>query len=193
MEIMLEDVVMAFPAIAEPQAIGDGDPAYGARFIIDPKNKKMVAALDKLMEDVAVEKWKDDGKEVLDLLKEDKKTAFVKGVYKNKKTGKPYDGFAGMYYVGARNACSQPTAFDEYGNELTGKAEIRSKLYSGCRVHAKIDVWAQDNQYGRKINATLLGVMFAGDGERFGGGSAPATADDFAGMAKEGAEASDVL
>jgi hypothetical protein len=49
-------------------------------------------------------------------------------------------------------------------------------------VHASVDVWAQDNQWGQRVNCSLGGVMFAGDGQRFGG-AAPATADTFAGLA----------
>ena len=60
-------------------------------------------------------------------------------------------------------------------------------------VTAKVEFWAQDNNYGRRINCTLLGVMYAGEGERFGGGSAPASADDFGAFAKGPADASDVL
>jgi hypothetical protein len=32
--IMLKNVVLAFPALAEPQSFGEGEPAYGAKFPI---------------------------------------------------------------------------------------------------------------------------------------------------------------
>ena len=35
-----------------------------------------------------------------------------------------------------------------------------------------------DNQYGKRINATLRGVQFVSDGEPFAGGQ-PADADEF--------------
>ena len=38
-------------------------------------------------------------------------------------------------------------------------------------------VW-QDNAYGKRVNASLRGVQFAGDGEAFGGGR-PAEVDEF--------------
>jgi hypothetical protein len=41
-----------------------------------------------------------------------------------------------------------------------------------------VEVWAQDNQHGKRINASLLGVQFVRDGEKLAGGST-ATADDF--------------
>jgi hypothetical protein len=51
-------------------------------------------------------------------------------------------------------------------------------IYSGCFVNAQIDIWAQDNGFGKRINCTLAGVQFAADGDAFGGGR-PASADDF--------------
>jgi len=39
-------------------------------------------------------------------------------------------------------------------------------------------LWAQDNQFGKRVNAELLGVQFVRDGEPFGGGK-PATPEDF--------------
>ncbi|MFD1244790.1 ssDNA-binding protein [Paralysiella testudinis] len=56
------------------------------------------------------------------------------------------------------------------------------KPYAGCYVNAKIDIWAQDSQYGKRINAGLSGVQFIRHGEAFGGG-APATEADFADLA----------
>mgnify|MGYP000026454985 CR=1 FL=1 len=38
-------------------------------------------------------------------------------------------------------------------------------IYPGCRVHAKFSLWAQNNSWGRRINAELIAVQFAGDDE----------------------------
>ena len=193
--IFIKNVQIAFPALAEPQAIGDGEPAYGGRFVIDPKNTELVKQIDAAMADVAKAKWKDDAPAILAMLVDESKAAFEKKAYRSKKTGKPYAGFEDMYNLGARTPAGKPkpTVFDEYGKELTTKAEIEQKVYSGCEVSAKVEFWAQDNSYGRRINCSLLGVMYAGEGERFGGGSGPASADDFASMAKAKADASDFL
>ena len=196
MSIMfLKNVQIAFPALAEPQAIGDGEPAFGGRFVIDPKNAELVKEIEAAMRAVAVAKWKDDGEAVLAMLVDEGKVAFEKKPYRSKKTGKVYAGFEDKYNLGARTPANKPrpTAFDEYGKELTTKAEIEQKIYSGCEVTAKVEFWAQDNSYGRRINCTLLGVMYSGEGERFGGGSAPASASDFGAFAKGPADASDVL
>lgn len=193
--LFLKNVPIAFPALAEPQSIGDGEPAYGGRFVIDPKRTDLVKELDAAMLAEAKAKWKEDGDAVLAMLVEEGKVAFEHKPYRSKKTGKVYAGFEGMYNLGARTPANKPkpTVFDEYGNELKTKAEIEQKVYSGSVVTAKVEFWAQDNSYGRRINCSLLGVMFVDEGERFGGGSAPASADDFGGFAKAKADAEGVL
>jgi len=190
--LMLKNKVHAFPAIAEAASIGDGEPAFGTRLVIDPKDDD-VALIEKAMKEVARAKWKDDGDAVLAMLIEDGKVAFERKPYRSKKTGKVYEGFEGKFNLGTRNPKAQPTVFNQYGEPVTGKSAIEQLVYSGCRINAKVEFWAQDNSFGRRINCSLLGVMFAGDGERFGGGSAPASADDFAGMATAKAAAEDVL
>ena len=201
--IMLKDVTIRFPAIAEAQSMGEGEPAYGGKFPIDPKGPFAKQIEDALLE-AATAKWEKDGKAVYEMLVEDKKVCFEKKPYKSKKTGEVYNGFEGMWTLGARTsvAKARPNAFDKHG-ELIGepspedlspgsKAKINQIIYDGCKVNAKVEIWAQDNKYGRRLNCSMLGVMFAGEGTNFGGGAAPASSDDFAGMAQP-ADAEDVL
>lgn len=193
--LMLKNVQIAFPALAEPQAIGEGEPAYGGRFVIDPKNTAMVAEIEAAILAVAKAKWKEDGEAILAMLTEDKKVAFERRPYVSKKTGKPYAGFEGKFNLGTRTAANkpQPTVFDEYGKQLTTKQDIERTVYSGALTNAKVEFWAQDNSFGRRINCSLLGVMYAGAGESFGGGAAPASADDFSGLTKPVGDAEGVL
>jgi len=191
MKIRLKNVRIAFPAIAEKQAFGDGEPAYGARFIITPKseNAKLLSAT---FEEVAREQWKDKAPNILKQLREDKKMAYMEREYLNKE-GSPYDGFADNYYLQTRNAKVQPGVFNKYNEPLTSKGDIERAIYGGCFVHAQVEVWAQDNQYGRRVNCTLLGVMFSGDGASFGGGSSSSSGDDFADLAASLPEAEDLV
>jgi len=201
--IMLKNVTMRFPAIAEAQSMGEGEPAFGGKFPIDPKSPLAKQIEDALLE-AATGKWEKDGKAVMEMLIEDKKVCFEKKPYKSKKTGEVYNGFEGMWTLGARTSTAKPrpNAFDKHGELLgepspeelspSNKAKITQVFYDGCKVNAKVEIWAQDNKYGRRLNCSLLGVMFAGDGENFSGGAAPASADDFADMAQP-VEAEDVL
>jgi hypothetical protein len=190
--IMLKNVVLAFPALAEPQSFGEGEPAYGAKFPIKP-NSEQQKAIEAAVLAEAKEAWKDKADSVLKMLEEDGKVAFTKKVYRSKKTGEAYQGFEGAHYLSTRNAKTQPTVFNQYGEELTGKSDIEAKAFSGAVVNASIEIWAQDNKWGRRINCSLRGVMLTGEGENFGGGSSPASADEFASLAKAKADAEDIL
>lgn len=190
--IMLKNVVLAFPALAEPQSFGEGEPAYGAKFPIRV-NSEQQKAIEAAMLAEATEAWKDKADSVLSMLAEDGKLCFTKKVYRSKKTGEPYQGFDGAHYLSTRNAKTQPSVYNAYGEEVTAKSEIEAKAFSGAVVNASIEVWAQDNKWGRRINCSLRGVMLTGEGENFGGGSSPAAADEFAAFAKAKADADDIL
>jgi hypothetical protein len=55
-------------------------------------------------------------------------------------------------------------------SDMTRMTEQDNKIYSGCYVNVKIEVWGQANEYGKRVNAKLLAVQFAADGESFDGG-----------------------
>lgn len=75
-----------------------------------------------------------------------------------------YDGYAGCMSIKASNAL-RPMVLDR---DRTPLAEQDNKVYSGCYVNAIIELWAQNNNYGKRINAKLLGVQFYADGEALG-------------------------
>lgn len=85
-----------------------------------------------------------------------------------------YDGYAGHMSIKASNA-KRPMVLDR---DRTPLSEDDNRPYSGCYVNAVLELWAQDNQYGKRINANLLGVQFFKDGQPFGDGVS-ASASDF--------------
>jgi hypothetical protein len=180
MEVILKNVRLSFPSIFEMSSIGDGEPAYSAKFIIEPdsENAKLLKAA---VEAVAKDKWKEKAAGVLQTLKEDKKVAYVEGPYKNK-NGEPYDGYEGMFNLSARSSDVKPTVKDRR-NQTVAKGDAGAP-YNGCYVHTAVDIWAQDNKWGRRINCKLLGVMFYKDGTPFSGGAA-ASDSTFADLAQE--------
>lgn len=192
-EIKLKNIPIAFvDALVVAKAIGDGAPRFGLKLIIEPGSAEE-KLLDKTMLEVAKEKWKEDGEAVLNLLVEKNKVCFVKKEYKDKK-GVPYEGFKGRYYVSAGDAKTPPTIVDRFGAEVLGpKAgygpeQVRNAqrlIHSGADVHVSLEIWAQDNDWGRRLNAKPRGVMWAGEGSNFGGGTAPADASEFADLAED--------
>jgi hypothetical protein len=179
MKVVIEDVRLSFPDIFEAKSFGaDEKAAYSAKFIIDPKSAN-VKKLEAAIAEVAKEKWGEKADGALDIINEDKKNAFVKGPYKNKKTGEVYDGFQGMYHLNSRTGADKPgpKTFDRAKRPVTARDGV---FYAGCYVDAVVDIYAQDHpKYGRRINCGLLGVRFVRDGEGFSGGGG-ASVDDFA-------------
>jgi hypothetical protein len=85
-----------------------------------------------------------------------------------------YAGYAGHMSIKA-SASKRPMVLDRDRSPLT---ENDNRVYAGCYVNAIIELWAQNNQWGKRINANLLGVQFYKDGEPFADGET-ANADDF--------------
>lgn len=173
----LKDTRLAFDAIYVAKAFGENDPAFGGRFIVPPDHPQ-VAELEAAMLQAAKDKWGEKAEAVLKLLIEDNKVCFVKKTYRNKKTGDAYDGFEGNYYLGARNGGENPTKPSAFAADNSPAGADSGIIYGGCYVDASVDIYAQDNKYGRRINCSLRGVRFSRKGNAFGGG-APASADEF--------------
>lgn len=170
MELRVNNVRGAFLALFEAKAFagGEGGAAFSGSFIIakdDPQIKKINLAIDA----VAKEKWADKAPGVLKLLRGSDKTFLHDGDLKEN-----YEGFPGNNFIAARNK-SRPLVIDRNKTPLS---EADGKPYSGCFVNAVLDIWAQDNKFGKRVNATLKGVQFVKDGDAFSGAS-PASVDAF--------------
>lgn len=175
MKLLLKDVRLAFPALFTPTAVGDGAPRYGAKFIVAPKSPT-VEDIDAAVKTVAEQKWPKNYASILEDLNAKGKSSWLKAAYKDK-NGEPYSGFENTFSIGANRKVAEgrPLVIDRQKNPLT---ETDGKPYAGCYVNATVDLWAQDNQFGRRINATLLAVQFLRDGDAFSG-AAPANVDEF--------------
>jgi hypothetical protein len=170
MRILLRDVRLAFPSLWKATTPkGGGEAAFSASFIM-PKTHKQIAELKTAFKTLAKETWAAKGDAVLKALEAADKLCLHDGDSKV-----DYDGFEGNLYVSTRSKI-RPSMFDGQRQELN---EADGKPYSGCYVNGSIDIWAQDNAYGKRINAQLRGVQFLRDGDAFAGGGQAADADDF--------------
>lgn len=175
MKVNLKMARCAFLDIFEPSTFGgEGAPSFGANFLLEPKSDN-AKAVEAAMLDAAKAKWGVKAEAQLKALVATDKVCLHDG------DNKPdYDGFAGTVYVSARSP-TRPLVIDRDKSPLI-KADGRP--YSGCYVNAQIEIWAQDNSFGKRVNAQLKGIQFVKDGDAFGG-SAPASADDFEDLAVE--------
>lgn len=69
------------------------------------------------------------------------------------------------WVISASDSRRRPQVLDKDKSVITAEDD---KVYSGCYVHVLIRPWKQANSFGKKINANLIGVQFARDGDRFG-------------------------
>lgn len=182
MKLKLENVRLAFPALFEPKTVnGEGKPAFSAALLIDPVDPQ-VKALNAAIESVAKDKWGAKAEAILKTMRATDKVALHDGDLKS-----AYDGFPGNLYVSAR-AYTRPLVIDKDKSPL---AEQDGKPYAGCYVNASIELWAQDNNYGKRVNASLRGIQFFRDGDAFAGGGA-ASEEEFDEIS-EGATAGDLV
>lgn len=160
MKIKLQNVRLSFPSLFRKAVFQGETTKYEATFLIS-KDDAVVEEIKGHIADLVKEKFKG------------KKLPADKMCLKHgEDTGRPeYEGF---YTIKASNS-KRPLVLDKDKSPLT---EDDEKIYSGCYVNAIIELWAQDNQFGKRINANLLGVQFFKGGEPFSGGES-ASADDF--------------
>lgn len=159
---------LSFEHIFQPDSTNGSKPAYSATILI-PKNDPQIAKIRAAIKQTATDKWHERAPKILENIIRSNSLCFRDG------DDKSYDGYQDMMYITSRNAV-RPTTFDRDVNPVV---EADGIIYSGCYVRANIELWAQDNGNGKRINGKLLGVQFIRDGDRFGAGSGPSKASDF--------------
>jgi len=161
-KIKLQNVRLSFPSLFRKAVFSGQETKYEGTFLIDKKTQaEKITEIEEAIEDLIKDKLKGAK------LKADK-ICFKDG------DDIDYDGYAGHMSFKASNN-KRPMVLDR---DRTPLSEDDNRPYSGCYVNAILELWAQDNQYGKRINANLLGVQFFKDGQPFGDGVS-ANADDF--------------
>lgn len=158
-----------YPKRAAHGILSDGDP--------------QIKAVEALIEKVAKEKWTEMNaktkqpawKAVLVSLKAENKLCL-----KNGDTKAEFEGYAGNMFVSASNG-AKVAVVDKDGKTPLAEGE---GMYSGCRVDMNVQIWAQDNDFGKRINATLRWVQFRGDDDAFTG-APPASTDEIPDLSAE--------
>lgn len=180
MKLKLLNVRIAFCQNLFSKGGMPGDPEdkhrFSSTFIIDGEDKEQLENVSKVIKSVAKDKWNDKADGILKKIKADKKICLKPGDDKTNADGEVYEGFEGNYCITASNTVA-PLVIGRNRDEVI--AEDSGKLYAGCYVNCMLDIWPQDNSYGKRINAKVTGVQFVKDGDSFGSSSAPARAEEF--------------
>jgi hypothetical protein len=168
-KLRIENVRLTFPQLFDAKQVnGQGDPKFSGGFLL-AKDHPQIAAIKAAIVEAATAKWAAKAGEVLKALSAADKICLHDGDAKS-----DYDGYAGNFFINASNKI-RPLVIGPQREPLVA---ADGKPYSGSYVSVILEFWAQDNQFGKRVNASLLGVQFLRDGERLAGGGV-AAADDF--------------
>jgi|SRR6185503_3094844 len=170
MKLKLTNVRAAFLKVFKAEAVNGGDkPVFGASWLIDPKDPQ-IKTIEEAIKAVCKEKWGAKADAIYKELKSGGRLCLKDGDSKAS-----YEGFEGMMFISSTSAV-RPLALNR---DKTPLVEEDGVLYSGCYCNVSLELWAQDNQYGKRINAQLGGVQFYGPGDAFSGGGVAADESDF--------------
>lgn len=178
--VTLTNVRLSFPKLIKAETFKgqdgkDSKPKFSAAFLIPKSDTETVAVIKKVMMATAIAKWgPEDGPVELKRLFGQNKTCLIDG------DNASYDGYAGHFALRTSSTPEYPpTLVDEYAHEMNREnPATAAKFYAGCYVNAIVRFWAQgvESGFGKRLNASLGAVQFAGDGEAFGAGKVSADA-----------------
>lgn len=146
--IKLNKVRLSFPSLFQKSSFNGVEGKYEATFIIN-KDDPSAAEIKNAIKDI---------------LKEKKAKLSADKICLKDGDEVGYEGYENSYSIKASSNKRVPL-FDRDKSIITEEDE---KLYAGCYVNAVIGLWYQDNNYGKRINANLIGVQFCEHGEAFG-------------------------
>lgn len=154
-------VRLSFPHLFERDQMSG---KYSATILIDKNDEETVSLMKE-----AVKNAKADGTERLWGGKEPSQLRMI--VRDGDKS--EHEEEHGCYTISAKSN----SRIDVYGKGGV-LLDDEDDIYGGCYVQAVIEFFPYNNQ-GKGISCTLEGIKKVADGERFGGGSYKAGADDF--------------
>lgn len=184
--ILLTNVRLSYAYVFKPYEGDDGKKSYGSHMIFDetqpyepkvplPNGEKITLkeALQRAIREAATEKWGEKARDVLQQLAGQDRLCLHRGDV-SKPGLAPYKG---KLYVSANNA-TRPNTFDSKGRQVNDANDAEA-VYSGCIAQVVINVWAQENKFGKRINASPMGFKFVRHEDRLSGGGRVASADEF--------------
>lgn len=162
---MLKRVRLSYPALFAPSAFGDGEPKYNATFLIEKDSETHKALMEEIKR-VAKEAFGDKARSVVEKQEASQRKLIKDGDGPDGQTqdGEQKDGYEGHIAIKASNKAAPKVV----GRQRQVLTEADGIPYGGCYVNAQIDIWAQDNKYGKFLNVKLLAVQFWEDGDAFG-------------------------
>lgn len=190
-KVILRNVRINFARLFKAEGFkgSEDNKKYSAQFILDADDKghkkalkELRAAIDKVGQEKWGAKWKGGKMKVSGYCLKSadeglQDEQFVTEINVEDDDGNVPEYLQNAFQVAASET-KRPVVRDADKTPLT---EEDAKIYDGCYVTAIISLWAQDNKWGKRINANLLGVQFKAFGTPLGDKSESVDDDDFDG------------
>ena len=174
MKLTLKNATLSFPSLFTPETYQGQNPRFRADVILNEDHVNAVkTTIHKVVADVAGDK----AEAVIKRLQTDAKRFPLRdGDNKVNSDGEIYAGYEGKQYVAASAKENKPP---KLYSRYKGVEPKEVDFFSGAEADVILDVWFQDNKWGKAVNITLLGVRATGGGTPLGGSGASASEDDF--------------
>lgn len=161
-KVMLKNVILSYPALAEPEAFGDQAEKFKATFVITDENQVkevQAAALEvgKAYFGADVAKKIRSGKIKFAVKKSGEEDSYPEGSYYIRTTSKNQPGLVSIYP--SKDDPKKPA-------RIEGKREIEEAFYPGAIVNASLVVTTYDRPDSKGITFFLNNVQKVRDGER---------------------------
>lgn len=176
--LKLPDTRLSFSRLWSPKAFQPGQtPRFEATFLFDPAKPINVATLKEILSTagkigkeafgVVPREVREVTSKIFPAVAFDPKTPADGVKFQCLVDGntKSYDGYAGMWSLATHNKNRPLIGNASGGVVVEGESQAP---YSGCYVQGKITLWTQDNEFGKRINASLRSVQFLRAGTAFG-------------------------
>ena len=169
-EVLLKGVRLSYAHVYKPQEQENDDGSkrytYSTVCIISKDDEDQIFAIEDAIDAAKEAKWGD--KKNWPKLKADR-ICLKDGDEEDK------DEYIDSMIIRASSSEDNPPQVIKNVRDEDGKWEESRpggprSVYSGCYANVLIRLWAQDNKYGKRVNASLEVVQFAKKGEAFGRG-----------------------
>lgn len=151
--IIIKNARVSFPHLFEQPMIHGKLGSCGARLMLDPSDAENASTIKQVQQIIP---------KLIEELPGVSGLASDKLCLRQDPSRPEYEG---MWLLSANSKKGAKPLVLVPGTTQTAKDIAESKIYAGCYVTAKVQLWLQDSRsHGRRVNAALLAIRFEKDG-----------------------------
>lgn len=176
-QMLIENVRTSYLYVFQPYTGKDGKKNFTSHLIFGPDHPQFPAIV-AMIKQAAANEFGAEWEVIYEQLKAQDKLCLHKG-----SINKPgVEAYAGKLFISAnRKFDDGPPRIvhpDTTKPDITS-ASVKFAPYSGCIANAVVRFWAQNNEWGKRVNAQLMGLQWAADDKKLSSGGGVASKDEF--------------